>query len=237
MHAIAARATYAVMAVATGQAPAGGAAPRSWEELRADSDIQFEPVQIPETPPREPSAFEEFMRWLAEQVGDLFGGSLGAIGPVLRWVLLALLIGAVLYMLWRIFDPLAARRAKPEDEGAEEEWRPDHAAAIALLEDADRLASEGKFDEATHLLLQRSVHQMASARPEWVEPSSTARELARLAALPDGARNAFATIAERVERSLFALRSLDQGDWETARNAYAEFALARLDRQTVEIRA
>jgi hypothetical protein len=36
-------------------------------------------------------------------------------------------------------------------------------------------------------------------------------------------------ISERVERSLFALRALDRPDWEAARAAYAEFALARLN--------
>ena len=62
--------------------------------------------------------------------------------------------------------------------------------------------------------------------PGWLEPSSTAREIAALPALSQAARGAFATIAERVERSLFALRSLSADDWHAARAAYAEFALA-----------
>ena len=95
-----------------------------------------------------------------------------------------------------------------------------------MLDDADRLAAEGRFDEATHLLLQRSVGQIAAARPEWLEPSSTAREIAALPALPEPARHAFGVIAERVERSLFALRRLGPDDWQAARAAYADFALA-----------
>jgi hypothetical protein len=35
-------------------------------------------------------------------------------------------------------------------------------------------------------------------------------------------------IAERVERSLFALRRLGEADWSAARGAYAQFALADL---------
>ena len=100
-----------------------------------------------------------------------------------------------------------------------------------MLEDADRLAAEGRFDEATHLLLQRSVHQIATARPEWVEPSSTARELAGMETLPASARSAFGTIAEQVERSLFALRALERSDWENARGAYAAFAQINLKGQ------
>ena len=46
--------------------------------------------------------------------------------------------------------------------------------------------------------------------------------------MPEDKPEAFATISERVERSLFALRSLDASDWEAARSAYANFALARI---------
>ncbi len=105
---------------------------------------------------------------------------------------------------------------------------PDRDEALALLEDADRLAAAGRFDEATHLLLRRSVSQIAGARPDWVHPASTAREIAAISALPDAARRAFALIAGRVERSLFALRALDAADWQAARAAYADFALQRL---------
>ncbi len=65
------------------------------------------------------------------------------------------------------------------------------------------------------------------ARPDLVEPSSTARELSAEPRLPEAARSAFAVIAGRVERSLFALVSLGQEDWQAARQAYADFALAQ----------
>ncbi|MEL6738985.1 MAG: hypothetical protein AAFO28_08670, partial [Pseudomonadota bacterium] len=78
-------------------------------------------------------------------------------------------------------------------------------------------------------LLKRSVGQIAASRPDWVDPSSTARELAALPRLSDAARRAFGVISEAVERSLFALRQLSREDWETARAAYADFALARID--------
>lgn len=221
------------MAVAASQASTGGSAPASWESLRADQSIQFEPVIVPEQAPREPGMLQRFLEWLGNLVGDTLGGTLGNAWPVLRWVLLAIMIAALLFVLWRIFDPLAWRRRSKDGKAVElEEWRPDHGAAMALLEDADRLAAEGRFDEATHLLLKRSVGHIAESRPEWVPPSSTARELARLPALPDSARQAFHTIAERVERSLFALRSLERADWDAARAAYAEFALVRLEGTT-----
>lgn len=229
MRPAAPHATLLPMAVAQGQTSVGDAAAGSWEQLRAAEDIQFAPVEMPPAPPREPTWLDRLLRWLADTFGDLFGGALGNSWPVLRWVLLAAAIAAVLYALWRIFDPMMRRKPTLGEAGRESEWRPDRAAAEALLEDADRLAAEGRFDEATHLLLQRSVSQIARVRPDWVPPSSTARELARLPTLSEPARLAFGEIALQVERSLFALRQLERSDWETARAAYARFALVRLD--------
>lgn len=200
------------------------AANDAWRAVRDDASIQYAPVEQPE-PATRPEWLENFFKWLGEllePVGRAFGGA----WPVVKWVLIALAVAGALFLLWRVVEPLLDRPAKRDvDDG---KWSPRRDEALALLEDADRLAAEGLFDEATHLLLRRSVGQIAAARPDWVEPSSTARELAALPALPETARQAFGTIAERVERSLFALRSLGPGDWQVARAAYAEFALQQL---------
>lgn len=213
-------------------ANSGASPPSGWADVRNDADLQFAPVDIPPITPPEPSWLERvltevfgFLAELLAPIGRLLGGS----WFWLQWVLLAAAIGFALFLLARMLGPLGALRKTTASGADEAEWQPDRAATLALLEDADRLAAEGRFDEATRLLLQRSVSHIAAARPDWVEPSSTARELAALPALPDAARTAFATIAERVERSLFALRALDRPDWEAARAAYAEFALARLN--------
>ena len=213
----------------SGASPASGA--DAWKALRGDEDLQFAPVEIPEIKPPEPSWFERMLAEVFGFLAEIFapvGQVLGASWWWLQWVLLAALVAFVIVLLWRMFGPGAVRRRTAAAEIAEE-WHPETAASLALLEDADRLAAEGRYDEATRLLLQRSVGQIAAVRPDWVEPSSTARELAALPALPDSARTAFRIIAERVERSLFALRALDRADWEAARAAYADFALARLN--------
>ena len=209
----------------------GASSAAAWADIRNDGDLQFAPVDIPDIPPREPNWFEQMLAKVIAFLAELFaplGGLLGASWWWLQWVLLAALVVFVVVLLVRMFGPGAGIGKKQRAAEAEEEWRPDRAATLALLEDADRLAAEGRFDEATRLLLQRSVAHIADARPAWVEPSSTARELAALPALPEAARTAFRVIAERVERSLFALRALSRDDWDAARAAYAEFALARL---------
>lgn len=209
---------------------------QNWRDVRANEDTQFEPLELapPDLTKSEPSGF---IKWLNEALGSLleFIASLFSWvpggWPIVKWVLLAIAILGAIFIIYRLVEPLIAARSGTSSakESSSQEWRPDTDESLALLDDADRLAAQGKYDEATHLLLQRSVGQMANARPDWVEPSSTARELTRLSDLPEKARKTFAIIATNVERSLFAMRPLQRADWEEARAAYADFALTRLD--------
>ena len=200
-------------------------AARDWETVRAAGDIQFAPVQPP-APPKPPDWLLEFGRWLEHLLGP-FGKQLGISWPIFEKVLIGLAAIGVAGLLWVLLKPLI-ERLRNRQPAAEPEWTPDRAEALALLDDADRLAAAGNFDEATHLLLRRSVGQITAARPDLLNPASTAREIAGIAALPAAARAAFAAIATRVERSRYALRPLAADDWHAARAAYADFALVRI---------
>jgi len=204
---------------------------RDWQQIRDSADIQYAPIPPEQmTPPPEPPG------WLTS-LFDAIGKALGAIfeplgkliglnATLLMWIVIGLTALLVLYIIWRLVEPLILAPRKPKPE-AEPEWVPDREEAIALLEDADRLAAAGKFGEAVHLLLKRSVRHIADARPEWLLPASTAREIALMPMLSQAARQAFGAIATRVERSVFAMRELDATDWQAAREAYAKFALER----------
>ena len=200
---------------------------RDWQAVRGDDSIQYAPLPEPEEP-ETPEWLERFLDWLGDvfsPVGEALATAMGAIGlswPVLQWVLLALAVFGLGVLVFRFVQPFRHRAPEPTPEP---EWAPDRHAALDLIAEADRLAAEGRFDAATHLLLQRSVGQIAELRPDLLRPSSTAREIAALPVLSDAAREAFAAIATRVERSLFALRRLDQADWQAARAAYSRFAL------------
>ncbi|MFM5893866.1 MAG: hypothetical protein ACKOQM_05455 [Novosphingobium sp.] len=200
----------------------------AWQKVHADPSIQYAPVEVklPQTQlPDWLVALEKFFKAIFEPIGR----ALGLSWPVLQWVLLGLAVLLLAYVVWRFSEPLRLGwQRKQSAAAAPEEWTPDRAEALALLEDADALAREGRYDEATHLLLRRSVHQIAQARPDWVGRASTAREIGSIAALPDKARATFAQISGLVERSLFALRALNADDWQAARQAYAEFALERI---------
>lgn len=176
-------------------------------------------------------AVPEWLQALGRLLEALFapiGRLLGMSWPVFQYVLIGLAALLVLFVLWRLLLPLLAFWRGRRRGVDEEPWAPDRAEAAALLEDADRLAAQGRFGEATHLLLRRSVRHISDARPDWLIPASTAREISALPMLPEAGRRAFATIADRVERCLFALRDLDAQDWAAARAAYADFARIEL---------
>ncbi|HSJ95910.1 MAG TPA: hypothetical protein VLC53_02485, partial [Myxococcota bacterium] len=196
---------------------------RDWQAVRADESIQFAP--LPERKAAEtPEWLQRLLEWLGEvfaPVAEMLGAALQAIGlswPVLQWILLALIVAGAAILAFTYIRP---RWQRPSAVQAAPEWAPDRRQALDLIAEADRLAAEGSFDAATHLLLQRSVGQIAEVRPDLLRPSSTASEIAALPVLSDAAREAFSAIATRVERSLFALRQLDRADWEAAREAYA----------------
>jgi hypothetical protein len=207
--------------------------------LRADGDIQFQLQRVER--PRPPDWLIRFLHWLGEvlrPVGRFFSwiDSFLPAAPwakIILWAVLGLAALTLAVALWRgvregRWDwPFRRRRLASAELSSEEEWRPDEAPARAWLEEADRLAGEGRFAEAIHHLLLRSVDDIARRRPRLVRPALTSRELAAAGAVPAAARDLFARIAAMVERSLFGGRGVDAADWETARGAYADFVLPR----------
>ncbi|TXI08176.1 MAG: DUF4129 domain-containing protein [Novosphingobium sp.] len=212
-------------AAATVPANDAAAAEAAWRSIRESSDLQFAPVP-PDPAPITPDwlkALGRFLEWLLSPLGRLLGSSWSVIEMLL-------LVGAglgVLWIAWSLLWPLWRERGT-RHKVAEPEWAPQREEALALLEDADRLAAQGLYGEAAHLLLKRSIGQIARARPDWLAPSSTAREIGTIAGLPGEARTAFGTIASLVERARYALRPLGADEWRAAREAYSRFAIAPL---------
>jgi hypothetical protein len=119
------------------------------------------------------------------------------------------------------------RRRSLPSRPAPADWRPEAFKARALLEDADRLASEGRYDEAAHLLLLRGVEDIEDKRPRLIKPAFTARDIAGLEAVPPAARGAFGAIAAVVETSLFGGARLDAAAFARCRAAYEDFAFPK----------
>ena len=208
--------------------------------LRADPDIQFALTRA-KPPPEPPAWLKALGRWLQdvfEPVGRFFRwlSSFMPDAPYARivlWTVIALAAAALLLMAyqrvrngeWRLPRRRPRGLATGLDTAVEEEWAPGAAPVRQWLAEADALAVDGKFAEAIHLLLVRSVEDMARRRPQAVRPALTSRELARAPAVPGSARALFARIAAGVEDSLFGGRTVDADRWAEARAAYADYAL------------
>ena len=205
--------------------------------LRANSDIQFDLHRraAPIKPPAWLRAFGEWLRSIFRPIGR-FLEWLGSFIPdapyarIIFWTLLAAAVAGLLWMIWtRAHEgqwrmPRLRRPGLPEMVEAEEEWQPEAAPVRAWLEEADVLATEGRFAEAAHHLLLRSVEDIGRRRPGLVQPALTSRDLASAPVLPQRARQLFSGIAAVVERSLFGGRAVDADDWAECRAAYADFA-------------
>jgi hypothetical protein len=192
---------------------------RAFAQMHADRSLQFAfpaPERFSTQPPK----------WLVVLVKVL--QALWPMMKVLIWVAIgALAIAGVVYLA--VY--LNGRRRKPKSAKAKPEavagevWRPSEAQARALLAEADQMAAEGRFEDAAHLLLLRSVEDIRQRRPAALRPSLTSRDIARLEVLPPAARSAFTSIAEVVEASWFGGRAMDSGGFAHCRRIYEAFAL------------
>ncbi|TIQ27681.1 MAG: DUF4129 domain-containing protein [Mesorhizobium sp.] len=186
------------------------------KQLLADDSIQFDlPTLVRPEPPEWLRPLIEALAKLGPYMIYLFWGAV-ITGVAIIVILLVLEAKGV---AWR----LPWRRARKEAE-AQEEWRPDAGAAQILLSEADALAARGDYDEAVHLLLRRSVADIATRLPDFLRPSLTARDIAAASSIPSRPRAAFSEIARIVEAALFARRPVGAEGWRRARGAYERFA-------------
>lgn len=213
---------------AASSAPASDEALRAaHERLLADSRIQFALPELRVDPPGPPPDWLRALgRWLsavfealAPMFSAIFWGGVILLGALLLYMIVRSVMGAN----W----PDVFRRRRPA-AAVEPEYRPDASTAKVLLEDADRLAAEGRFAEAAHLLLFRSLDDIRAHRPRLIQPAITSRELAVNEQLPPTARTAFSAIAGIVERSFFGGGHVDADSYRDARRAYEDFAFPRV---------
>lgn len=200
-------------------ADAGSAAERklaaAHQALRETRGLQFDFTAAHQ--PKPPAWMDVLVRLLAE------------FAPVLKWVFWGGLALALVLIAWFIVSELMSGRYEGRlgrKSFTQAGFRPEPSRARALLEEADRLAGEGRFEEAIHILLFRSIDDIAGRRPGAVKPALTSRDIVRLAAMPEDARIAFARIAEAVERTFFGGRPAGRDEFARCRSDYETFAFS-----------
>ena len=138
----------------------------------------------------------------------------------LLWLVVAVAIGVLLYALR---DLLPIRR---EISGAA--WGNESAATggaasstpAAALGAADDLAAEGRFAEAMHVLLLRSLADIRHSLGEEFADSLTSREILRSARLPDAGLASLRDIIDRVERTYFGEYPAAGADYSGCRTSF-----------------
>jgi hypothetical protein len=191
---------------------------RLHRELLADPSLQFqfERIEAPPTPPDWLQALAKFLASIAPFLNYIF------------WAGIVILAALVIYAIVREVVrrlPQTADEASADEDVPVPEYRPATARARALLEEADRLAAEGRYGEAVRVLLHRSIEDMEKVYPAAIIPSMTSREISTIEYLSREGRTTFVKIAQAVERSLFAGRPLTQDHYTECRRAYESFAL------------
>jgi hypothetical protein len=163
---------------------------------------------------------------LAEsQTPPSFGGALppvvepviGAGAELARILFIVLLVAvAALVLAWvvqAVFQRMARGRksAESEAEVKGEEAGPQRELDV---EDATRLAAEGRYGEAIHALLLAAIQHFAVRAHMQVQPSRTSRELARLLPLRGESRAKFNELVQAVERTLFGGEAAGPEDYQ-----------------------
>ena len=192
------------------------------KRLLRDRSLQFDFTAI------KPPDLPHLPAWL-KAVGEFLAKAFTAAFPVLKVLFWAGVAAAIVLILWLILREFygvrwpgrrRARAARPTPA----DWRPDPRRARALLENADRLAEQGRFDQAVRLILHRSIDDIDDRRPRLVRPALTARDIAGLEAVPPPARQAFMQMAAVVEFSAFAGQPIGRAAFDQCRQAYEAFA-------------
>jgi hypothetical protein len=192
-------------------------AARAHDALLTHHDLQFDFPAF--RPPVTPQWLEELAKFIGRVWPHLwFMGYLG-------W---AVVIAIVLIVLFAVGRAIVGsdwwRESRRGQADSPAEWRPTPEVARNLLREADALAAQGKYAEAVHLILLRSIQHIGEQVPNLVRPAMTSREIGALRQLPAAARNAFVAIARVVERALFAGLDIAAADFAQCREAYERFA-------------
>ena len=190
----------------------------AFRALKRDDKLQFELPRAPEPPKL--GWLENFFKGLAKFIE--------AILPILKIVFfmgIGAIIALILYAIAKVIYETRFKREAKEvvEEAPPPLYTPDQDQARILLEDVDTLAAEGRYEEAVHELLFRSIQDIDIRRPNTIRRSLTSREIAALKILTPETRKAFATIGGVVETSYFGGKKIGKAEFDICRAAYAQF--------------
>jgi len=203
----------------------------AFREIKRNDSLQFDFTNAPPPPPK-----PETPKWL-QAIADFFGDIFGAFGGFfdgLSFVFISIFYGIfwlgvgalVMVVLYLLATTIMAADLGSKNQKAEASppplYQPKKAQGRILLNEIDALAAQGKYAEAIHTLLFRSIQDIDANRPNVIRRSLTSREIGDLTILTPKARQVFSNIASIVERSFFGGQDIGEANFYTARAAYTE---------------
>jgi hypothetical protein len=188
----------------------------SRDRVLADSRYQTEMPEPEVRPERAPFTIPP---WLAE---------------IIFWVMIAAVLAMVAYFLFQLaYDLLRDRspfqRNRDRPGAAPERVETPVAAAPRevdprSLAEADRLAAEGRFSEAIHLLLLVALQRLHRELGPRVAPALTGREVLHLPSLPGATVAPLTRMVRLSEINHFGGRTAREPDYRSARDDYLAFS-------------
>jgi hypothetical protein len=144
--------------------------------------------------------------------------------PELLWFIVAVAVLLLLYSFRDLIPLLRSRGGELTEEEviSADAMRREPQVALAA---ADEFAREGRYREAMHILLLRSLAELRATLDEPFADSLTSREILRSARLPKAAREPLREVVGRVEWTYFGERPAEREDYEACRTSF--FAIER----------
>ena len=150
---------------------------------------------------------------------SLLGFLTGNMVRVLLWVAVACGLAALAWYLMEIVPKGFARQARWAQAG-QDGRKAAPAGAAAAQENADDLASQGRFVEAMHVLLLQSVAEMRRRLDVPLADSLTSREILRRVPVSSAAQAALGDIIAAVERAYFGEYGAEAADYRLCRSRF-----------------
>jgi hypothetical protein len=157
------------------------------------------------------------------QRSEHFGSSLGR-GAL--YIVMAVVLAIVLFWLLRGSMGYESDHRVAEAEAESDEA--DRGVVERPLGDAEALASSGRFADAVHTLLLKTLMELAMKRGQPLQSSLTSREIVARVGLPDSARAALTEIVDVVEISHFGDLPIGENEYRKCLDSYSRFSAAYL---------
>ncbi|MEE9272312.1 MAG: hypothetical protein V3U57_03470 [Robiginitomaculum sp.] len=160
--------------------------------------------------------------------------NLSFLAPLFKVAFWGIIAAFALYILYSIISEAIhlkrshALKQKSKTTPEIPTYHPDLETAKTLIKDADKLAAAGRFEEAVHMLLFRSIGDIERKRPHAIKRSLTSREISELSILTPKAKDGFTFIGRMVESSFFGGRRLGAQDYTRSKAAYENFAYEKI---------